>query len=371
MRKTTVSSGRSLIAQACATFLAILSPVVHAGYTVIDDDLYPTTMLEARNARPNQQVAEPDHLSLGFSQFRAILGPLGRGILDAQMSVLRNASQIRIVGRPDAMPAASADKSTSIAQARAISIRNYLIKQGVDEHLIWVEVDNSPNPQKNGINYPSDIFVTRGGTRSASIAAPVARSVAQDFIPQQPQLLSRAAYQEPPHQTARPEFAPVAAPQAAPTNSNDAALIQYINQSVQSGQMQPAVAVQLIRSLLASTGGTRAVESPTRYPVQTAAYSSNSPAPDQVRVQAIPERWVLDKQMSLRANLDAWSSAAGWNSTVWEANNAYQVTNTVAVDGAFPEVLRRVADATGLNICANPRQRFVRVTESSIPCDKK
>lgn len=86
----------------------------------------------------------------------------------------------------------------------------------------------------------------------------------------------------------------------------------------------------------------------------------------------VPEKkrmWGLDATKTLHENLDAWTREAGWNPIIWDASNPYKVRlNTDSIEGEFPEVLRKISKATGLNICATRRDRYVRVTDSGVPC---
>jgi hypothetical protein len=130
-------------------------------------------------------------------------------------------------------------------------------------------------------------------------------------------------------------------------------MFAYINSGVQSGQLSPGVALQLIRAAMSEVELSPRIAAPVQIQPPTST----------------PTLWLLDKQMTLRENVDNWSRIAGWNATQWEATNYYQVGSSTTVKGDFPEVLRKVAESTGLNICAKPRQKVVRITNSDTPCN--
>jgi hypothetical protein len=140
--------------------------------------------------------------------------------------------------------------------------------------------------------------------------------------------------------------------------------------------MDPVVAVRLMRTLAADADigvpsqGTTASRVPAQWQPAAQPLPAAKPLFVATPAYASNQNWVLDKNLTLRDNIDAWSKQSGWNLVVWEAANFYQVTATTNLDGTFPGVLRQIADSTGLNICAKVREKYVRVTDSSVPCSK-
>jgi hypothetical protein len=361
MRPHSLITDRSL---ACLfiTGLLVFGPTpAKATYTVIDDDLYPTTVIEARSA-PQKQVL-PEHYMVPFQKDRSPLDSSGRAVLASLIPHMRNAS-IRIVGRPDAM-IYKTGKLGIIAQNRAINIRDYLTRQGVPASSITFEIDNTPNPQPNGSSYPCDIYITvpDAVAPSPSTVNYVSRYEQPQPITQPSQLPPALTY--PPTQAYAPTKTTTTLPAADP-------LVQYINQAVQSGQMQPAVALDLLRTLMESTakhGGQQLSQQPAAQ-ITLQRPQAPEPAPQFVATPSLVrnENWVLDNKLTLRDNVDAWSKLAGWKPSVWEAANYYQVTTTTKIGGGFPDVLRKIADSTGLNICAKTREKYVRITDANMPC---
>lgn len=339
----------------------------HAGYTVIEDDLLPTSALEARNAALMGRLPTfPDEYRIGFGLRRTALGPNGRTAVNALLPLLRDAASIRIVGRPDSVA------NSTLARDRAAGLRTHLQRLGVPSDRILVEIDNSPNIATEPGVFPVDLYVVRG-TVIPSLHA-------QDYVAPQPRLGTRSLAQKYQMQTAdersgysRPSPRNVPASTSppvtpAPTGSSpgDAAVLAYITAAVASGQMNTNTALVLLRALAANAGPSAASRSP-----------SGPPAPgalNQAIASPAPTNWLLDRQLSLFDNLDRWVRTAGWHPIQWSAaaqemSHTFQVTQSVTVPGSFPEVLRRVAEVTGLNICALPRLQLVRITESSVPCN--
>ncbi|HJV75118.1 MAG TPA: TcpQ domain-containing protein [Noviherbaspirillum sp.] len=317
-------------------------PVANAGYTVIEDDLFPTSAApsnrfdlrsaELSRAEPNLmpvRTGDEQRYSIPFAKYRSPLTAAGRAKLDELIPAMKGA-RVRVVGRFDAM-AYTSGKLEMLAYNRANMIRAYLMKNGIPASDITMEVDANPNPQPNGTTYPSDLYISRAdryanqSSEASSYALP-------------------SKYQTAPQQQVS-------------ASGNDARTIQYINQAVQSGQMSPAVAVKLIQYIMDSKPGNAVLARPAVYQPTT-----------QVRPEVSAQPWTLDKALTLRENIDAWSKLAGWQPSQWDASNAYQVTVTTTLDGAFPDVLRQIADATGLNICAKKREKYVRVTDSTVSC---
>lgn len=340
----------------------------HATYTVIDDDLYPTAALMARDRISDSSSTEK--FKVIFNRGSSVVGPNARLYIDDLIARIQVADQIRIIGRPDSAAATNNKQQRSLGMARAYALRAYLVKAGIPSSSIEVEMDSNGNPlAASGIS-PAEIVITtlRDYRPSFADQAPVQQERA---IPRTYRYLNQDAEPRPaPAVSVR--SAAEAPQQALVTRSpSDERLVQYINQAVQTGQMLPAVAVQILRSLAeANFSSVTAQQSPIAPVASPQALAA--PAPGTINRDPMrADRWVLDARLTLKDNVDKWSEASGWKPTDWRAGNFYQVTTTTTLDGAFPDVLKRIADSTGLNICAIPREKLVRVTDATVPCDKK
>jgi hypothetical protein len=310
--------------------LALASPA-HATYTVVDADLYPTAVLEGRG-RPLQPPA-PENLKVAFARGSTRLGPIARATVESLLPRLRSAAAIKIIGHVDSATPTESEQQHVLAMTRASALRAYLVKAGVPASIIDIDADGSGNPTaKSGIS-AADLLVTAKPDPRASVAAQAREQIRVDTDRAIPGVYPHLQQQEP---TA-----------ASGETAADSRLVEYINRAVQSGQMAPAVAAQILRSLATTRG------------------STSAPAPAApVRI----ERWVLDARFTLRDNLDEWARISGWRPVLWEASNFYRVTRTSTLDGAFPDVLRRIADSTGLNICVHTGEKVVRVTDGNVAC---
>lgn len=343
----------------------------HATYTVIDDDLYPTAALAARDRLTDSGATEK--FKFTFNRGSSVVGPNARLYIDDLIPRIQAADQIRIIGRPDSAAATSNKQQRYLGMARAAALRSYLIQSGISADVIKVELDTSGNPLASSGISPAEIVISTLRDPRPSFQA---RAQQERAIPRSYRYLNQDAEPRP----APASHASIGAQAPVTRSLSDERLIQYINQAVQTGQMHPAVAAQILRSLAesgsASVTGQLSTVAPTpsaplaamQQPEPLAAYPAAASANrDPMRA----DRWVLDANLTLKENVDKWSAASGWKPTDWRAGNFYQVTNTVTLDGAFPDILKRIADSTGLNICAIPREKQVRVTDPNVPCGKK
>lgn len=340
MRSTLTSTYR----RAALPIAALLASVsAHASFTVIDDDLYPSYMTEARSRAIDG--LNSDKLKITFSKGSAVLNPMARSFLDEMTPRLRNAAQIRIIGSMDSASENENKKNRKIGTARAAAIRSYLLNQGIAADILEVEVQTGSNPDASKGFSTTDVVVSNA--RSA-------RSATQErAIPGNYQYLRNGTVPAVP--------ASFVAQPVSPSINNEA-MLQYINLAVQSGQMAPSVAVEMIRSML---------EAKTSTPVITGTSTHSAVYAPQNYQPPPAQGWTLDASKNLKENFDTWASASGWKPTVWNASNLYQVTSTTILQGTFPNILKRISDSTGLNICVISREKYVLVTDPDVPCNKK
>lgn len=360
--------------------LSLMTTTGNAYYTVVEEDIAPT--------RPSIVAPAParapliDQYAIPFPKGSTPINSMSRAVLDALFPKIANDAQIRIVGRPDAMYASS-EEAGLIPRKRAVNMRDYLTRKGIPISSIVIETDNTPNPQIDGSTYPSYIYVTRVGKAdfsAATLSQPEpsprryqAAEMITEVTPQPNRLTAQKQNYRDAPATMQMEISEAPSRQfataQAPNSSKDK-LMAYINAGVQSGVMSPTVALQLLQALMESEPGN---------PTPMASYKSVKqiaplqPLAEPQFTQSPPasiakQIWVLEKSLTLRENLDAWSKSAGWNPVAWDASNFYQVSNTVVIKGDFPEILRKVAESTGLNICATPRLKIVRITNSDTAC---
>ena len=206
---------------------------VHASYTVLDDDLYPSSYLEARNSE--QARLEQSQKTLQFPRQRTMLTKSTVATLDSLLPLMSNTS-VRIVGRPDA-GAQKQGPLSNLAGDRAMAIRDYLLKKGIPGADIKMETDESPNPQRNGSMYPSYIYLSPKPAARTEYTRDAAR------YEEAPQAISGSTVSI----SSGTITTPVTSSGATPSPNAD--LIRLINSAVAKNEMSASVAVQLLERL--------------------------------------------------------------------------------------------------------------------------
>lgn len=263
----------------CAALLALGCSSAMAAYSVIDDDLLPT----------RQTQATQDHYAIPFIRDRSALTDADRAILDMLIPRMNRAS-VRIVGRPDAF-ISGPEKASLLARTRANNIQDYLIRRGIAASTIKVEVDSAPNPQPNGSTYPCDLYIGSAPYPQRSGYPTTQRQEIEEYLPASKPAFGAITQQPQPSQT-------------ADSAANDR-MARFINQALKDGQMEPSVALTLIRNLLATTPNTQMP--------QMVGANEATPRPAPIRgYPASPATtasgmWTLDKNRSLKQNLASWA----------------------------------------------------------------
>jgi hypothetical protein len=318
--------------------LALYIQNAHAAYTVIDDDLMPTA--------PVEQATAPAHYIIPFYKEHSPLAHDGRTTLDTLIPQLRNATAIKIIGRPDAR-IYTQGKIANLASSRANNIRSYLTRAGVPYGIITIEVDNTPNPQANGNIYPCDLYI--GATATTYNRAPAYAPISIDIT------TPRAA----PRQTTQPT-----------SNASSDQVVQFINRAVQSGQMAIEVALKLIRQLVESDNSNPqtqvAMNAPQRAP-QYAAYQQQYSAPQIAAPVSAPIRvtqWVLVPEKTLKDNIIAWAATEGYT-VEWQATNPYQLSGTSYVSGELLDSIDKVTSSIDLVMSASNKKRVIYISDKT------
>lgn len=356
----------------CATS----SLTAHAAYVVIDDDLLPTAQVEARNQEPTRQ-REPtyqpqtkpqttaQHYSVPFARYRSPLTQDGRATLDNLLPKMEG-NYIRIVGRPDAM-SYSQGRFAQIPTNRANNIRDYLIRQGIPADTITVTVDNTPNPQPDGI-YPTDLYISRAKEKSQPSRADMSYLMAgAKPTPKNNDALSS-------NESLTTQLQNTQAPTAADKAAR-AGLVKWVIRLAQTGQINSVQALKVIEDL---SGGETETNLPGLDPqtnppaLAIQPVQPSQPAPMFVAAVATArkQQWKLEVSKTLRDNIDAWATSQGWSPTEWLASNFYQVTSASTLEGDFPAILKQIADSTKLNICIYQRDKRIKVTDANVSCKK-
>lgn len=362
----------------------------HANSRFTNVDLYiarPAKRTPAQAVTQPTQNAQPAHpkknwvyetLNIPFCATKSEPGPVAQSILNEATRKLSRAREIIVQGRVDKD---SAD--TTIAYSRTDFLRKWLLRIGVPENQIKTEFQTAyrqsgyTNCGYSNISYKA--LQTTEETQYAqqeqqdedeqTVKASVPANVATiQPVQVQPQT--------------DPDMIPMSVIRRAFTMSdiarfdkiNTLKLIENIHlvRQTNPNQTDEQIIIDLIIRQ-ATPLPTETAKPAIAMPAPTATPPIvTAPAPTIIAATSTmrKESWMLDKNLTLRDNVDAWSKHAGWNPSVWDASNYYQITVTSTIEGDFPDILRQIADSTGLNICARKRERYVRVTDPKVPCDK-
>jgi len=352
----------------------------HANSRITNIDLYiarpvnRTPVQIATQPTQNAQPASPkkkwvyETLNIPFCTTKSEPGPVAQGILNEATRKLSRARNITVQGRVDKD---SAD--TTIAYSRSDFLRKWLLRIGVPENQIKTEFQTA---------YRQSGYTSCG---YSNISYKVLQTIEEVQSAQQGQhdddeqavktLVHADTIATPLTQSQiDPDMIPMSVIRRAFTMSdiarfdkiNTLKLIENIHlvRQTNPNQTDEQIIIDLIIRQTAPL--------PTETAKPAIAITAPSIAPTIIAATTTmrKESWVLDKNLTLRGNVDTWSKQAGWNPSVWDASNYYQITVTSTIEGDFPDILRQIADSTGLNICARKRERYVRVTDPKVPCDK-
>ena len=226
-----------LARMATGATLVIAATTARAEYVVMNDDLLPTAVVEARRA-PSSPPPTEKHAVL-FQRGRSPLIPAGRAALAALIPQIGD-GVVRIVGHTDGR------RYATIPRKRANNMRDYLIRHGVSPSKIIVEINNTPNSSSDGVLYASEVYIARRVSAGSVYATGTSYPVAPAVV--------RVNYAPPPESTSgfvmlqdiRPQ--PRSVPSPA-TSTRDEKLLAYIAESVKSGKLDPAVAVRMLEHI--------------------------------------------------------------------------------------------------------------------------
>lgn len=334
----------------------------HAAYYVeedipvaIIDNMVQTKLAQSSN---NKSIIT-ESISVPFCSGKSTTGPVAQRILNEALPKLWQAQKIVVQGWPD--------KKSHIEEERTRFIIDWLARNGVSRSRI------KDDTQRTFLY--SQYFTCSDSTVTFTRAAPTQSYDTEESVP----VVNSTSIYYPPVQNKPVEI-------AATTSNNSIAIstIRRIFSMSDLGKLSKTETLRLIEDFYAvkQTGNTNTdeqividlVTKPTQQVQNTSLpVSVQQPVQQPSLFLAIPalirkQNWQLDKTLTLKDNLDAWAKLAGWNPVTWEAANFYQVTTSSVLEGSFPDVLRQIAEGTGLNICAKKREKQIRVTDSTVSC---
>lgn len=267
-------------------------------------------MTEANAAESNIRVP--------FYQGKFALGPAGTLSLQNAMFDLRKADRITIQGRPD--PTAP---NLELAHRRALTVKTQLINAGIPEYKIFV--DDQAEPSFSDIPNAYNVTLL---TEKREVKPAVEDRPAQTL----PTVYATAAKEEP--------MVPVS-------------VVKRILKTGMEDNLS-ANAINRLFDLMVSVN----YPNPQKQPETPAVFA---PA-------AKKTVWKVDANKTLKDNIEGWSTASGWEAPHWKASNLYQVAKSTTIEGEFPDVLKQIADSTGLNICVTRNPKNINITDPNVSC---
>ncbi|MFA6015918.1 MAG: TcpQ domain-containing protein [Gallionellaceae bacterium] len=336
----------------------------HAAYYVEED--IPVTVndniVKTKLPSPSEKKSViTESISVPFCAGKSATGPVALRILNEALPKLLQAQKIVVQGRPD--------KELHIEEERTRFLIDWLARNGVSRSRIKDDTQRTYLYSQYFTCSDSTVTFTRAVSSQSS----------QSYDTEEaPQAVKATSIYYPPVSNKPVE--------ASVTTSNAIAIstIRRIFSMSDIGKLSKAETLRLIEDFYATkqAGNTNTdeqividlVTKPTQQ-VQNVSppVAVQQPVQQPSLFLATPaltrkQNWQLDKALTLKDNLDAWAKLAGWNPVTWEAANFYQVTTSSVLEGSFPDVLRQIAEGTGLNICAKKREKQIRVTDSTVSC---
>lgn len=323
---------RTLIASSISIFCV---SAVHAGYTVMDDDLFPTNAIPASVAAQAAAVASLQQGSRATlvappaSNDGTYPIPFRRGLYGLNTDGIRvlrellpqmQGRKLIITGRPDAAP------NSYLANQRSIYLRTWLLKQGIPAENIEVAVLDVPttsigestDPQPGKPVLPlfsvdlrivgTPTYPAMQAAHRASMHAADSRTTIENGI--------RTTVTSLPAPASNPTVAIIATPSEPDSRLE---LIRKIVDASMQGRMDAKVAVFTIGELISNVpAGTQKPTAPT-----PAAAMGLVAAPETMR----PKEWVLASDKTLKDSTTEWAKASGYEMD-WKATNYYKVQRT-------------------------------------------
>ena len=377
-----------------------------AGYTVMDDDLFPSNAIpasvaqaaqvaraQARSTQPTVQQAqssaptpatESETYIILFRKGIWGLNEEGNNSVLTLMPFLMQANKIVITGRPDSQP------NNRLADQRAANLRSALIRNGISENKITTRTENAPTTPISGLS-PVDVQV---------IGIPTAQPVTQPAAQQTPsrvadqldaeilatraratQAVSRTTIDNGIRVTTTPSSAspaatptvaiistPAQSPQATPDVRLD--LVRQIALASQAGRIDAKIAIVTIIEMLNIQSGKPLTPTAATAAATLTPQPAPPPAPGAefglvaAAETARPKDWQLSNTKTLKENVVEW--AAKENYTVdWKASNFFKVGTSRPLSGELLDVVDRVVIAADLEMSVWKQTREIWI------CDKK
>lgn len=348
--------------------IAIATTPALAGFTVMDDELFPTQAIPASVAAAQARAAQlasaprpavtqvPQTQQAGESYailFRKNIWGLGEDGSNAlyELLPLMQDRKVTIIGRPDAI------SNSYLAGKRSEMIRQWLIRNGIPSSQIDMRTDAKPNTAIDN-QYPTEISIQRPTPQYAPVT-----TVAQRPVDLRPGIsasgIRTTVSPMPVTQTASPTVAIVATPSADPRLD----LVRQLVIAAQAGRLEPKAALASIGELLAASPATVAA---ALNAAPSALAIARNPAPDfgltAAPETARPKEWLLSSERTLKDSTVEWAKKEGYE-VDWKASNYFRVGRTQTLTGDLLDTLDKVSTAAGLKMEVWKKDKLIRISD--------
>ncbi|MDN4572025.1 hypothetical protein DBB29_00820 [Pandoraea cepalis] len=339
-----------------ALLTAATVPAAHAGFYVTDA---PAMASAQPMVRPIAQE-RADAFKVPFLAKSTQITRTAHSALEAILAPALAAASVTITGCGDPR------NGDLIAYKRAAAIKAWLIDNDVDPSTILVKTDSDNGVIRSGRLYNCQVAVSKEQPSArpyASVYGPGTRAATQTttaFSPPKPVL-------------------PVKPGGAYGMDSERAQLIRQVLTMVQGKAITAEQGIQFIDQVMkaATLGGGQTISDssgsePSRQPavarphlVATGYAPEAAPVVPPISVIPIEQTWQMASKGTLKQTVSDWAKAAGWKEPVWNASNAYEITQGATLRGDFMDAMRTVANAVPmLDIKANPSTRELVITDA-------
>lgn len=351
--------------------IAIATTPALAGFTVMDDELFPTQAIPASVAAAQARAAQlasaprPAAVSLPQQQpqqqagdtypilFRKGIWGIGEDGNNAlyELLPLMQDRKITITGRPDGV------SNNFLAGKRSEMVRQWLIRNGIPAAQIDMRTDDKPNTAIDN-QYPVEISIQKPASQYAPVAAQLQRPA--DLRPGlSPSGIRTTVSPIVATQPAAPTVAIVATPSADPRLD----LVRQLVTAAQAGRLDPKAALASIGELLAAS------------PAAVAAALNSAPAPMAITRNPTPEfsivaspetarpkEWLMTADRTLKESIVDWAKKEGYEID-WKASNYFRVGRTQTLTGDLLETIDKVTTFAGVKMEVWKKDKLIRISD--------
>jgi|GEM_PF-4994904 len=265
------------------------------------------------------------HIPFYTSKYQ--LGPLGSTSLKSVAYNLKFADQVVIQGRPDI----GRFNNSELSKSRATSIKSALINEGIPENKIQIDLLQ----EAISGNQPNVSLITIVARKLTSVNPVIAASPIKSPV----QFSEKDSWQ----------------------NNEPSVPISAVKRILQTA----------IEDNLSASATNRLFDLMVSLNYASSDENTNVSKTNKTVLVVDPPKkteWEVSSNKSLRENITSWSTSSGWTAPEWLASTEYKVAKTTFIEGEFPDVLKQIADTSGLNICVTRNPKNIRVTDHNVSC---